>query len=147
MKMNTDSTIGEIDRAAAIAELMVGQSHLVWSIAIALLAVEIYLLLRFLATGRQRYGQSISLTICTLMIISTVCYMVSLFYGYRVSGAAIAYVREAASTTETNHYKDAGTNAAVQLVAFVIGSIVFLVAIVIDYRGVSRELAGRRTDG
>ena len=109
---------------ADVAGAINSQVDLLWSVALAMLIAEIFLVSRFLS---DRLGKLSQLSM--IMIgLSMLLLMVSMFFGYLTYGTTIMLMRLASTDGDVDQsYDDAAMSALLQFVFFGLALIIFIV--------------------
>ncbi|MGO8117371.1 hypothetical protein AB9F43_22665 [Rhizobium leguminosarum] len=104
------------------AELVTGQSDDLWSVALALLVAQVFIIATMQSsTTQSQRGMIIG------AYISTICSFLSLLFGYLTKGAVIGSLQallKPGATMEITPY--AGFNALVQAGSLVVGLVIFV---------------------
>jgi hypothetical protein len=113
------------DTLAALGELIGQQVDQLWSIAMAIIVAEIYIVCRFFNANGAKLGGWFPLV---LLFVSIFLYMASLFCGYLTKGALIEMVKAGADGRKAQDYYDAAAMVAfLQFVFLGIGIVLFVV--------------------
>lgn len=116
---------------SAVSEAISAQADLLWSVALAALVAEVYLLARFLARGWERLG----LLARAALVFSVAAHAISMFCGYLTYGAVVELARVAADTSGAQQsYNDAMAAAFFQFVFFALGILTFVAAFFLNAR-------------
>jgi hypothetical protein len=120
-----------------VAGVITAQVDLLWSVALALLVAEVYLLARFLAGGLGLLGPVSKF----LLVLSVAALGISMLFGYLTYGAVVEMVRTAAENGDPKQsYADAAFSAVVQFVGFALGLLAFLVAFFLNARSFGKAM-------
>ncbi len=130
-----------LEGADSIASLISSQTELLWSAAIALLVAEIYVGCRYFEAANKEVLKS---GIGWLWIVSTLSFLVSLFFGYLVNGALVLMTKEAAlGRNALGFFEDAETAALLQFGAFFLGLASLIIVFVSDFAGIAKALKSK----
>lgn len=125
---------------ADVASVISSQVDLLWSVALAVLIAEIFLVARFFANRLPDLGR-LSLG---LLLVSVVSFLASMMFGYFTYGAAVEIVKRAAEEKSvTQSFNDAGMSAFFQFAFFAIGLLTFIVLFALN----TRAIGGAIDDG
>ena len=132
------------------ASVITSQVDLIWSVALALMLAEVYLVGRFLEGGVAMRRQSLS---WIFLIGSVFLQVASMFFGYLTYGSIVTMARCTPSEngrvdqwcmdnkiTQATAFSDAEFSSLIQFGGFGMGLLLFIILFAIESKAVSKAL-------
>ena len=124
---------------ADVGSVITAQVDLIWSVALALLIAEIFMVSRLLVLNRELLG----VFSWFVMILSVSGLSISMFFGYLTYGAVVEMVRQSSDLNLTNQsFDDASSSALYQFIFFGAGLLFFLILFWINPKKMGKAAVG-----